>query len=87
MVTGICGAQENLGDELRTLVDDTYQPLDRGYNQLFRCMTEMRTDIESMQHKLEKEATASTSIDANKATSIDVKPHTSQIPTEPKSLA
>ena len=23
MVTGICGTQENLGDELKTLVDDT----------------------------------------------------------------
>ncbi|KAG2266352.1 hypothetical protein Bca52824_073431 [Brassica carinata] len=31
MVTGICGAQEKLGDELRTVVDDTYQPLDKGY--------------------------------------------------------
>ncbi|KAF2615811.1 hypothetical protein F2Q70_00011616 [Brassica cretica] len=62
MVTGICGAQEKLGDELKTLVDDTYQPLDR-------------------------EATTSPSIDANKATSIDVKPLTSQIPAEPKSLA
>ncbi|KAF2612752.1 hypothetical protein F2Q70_00011149 [Brassica cretica] len=29
MVTGICGAQEKLGDEHKTLVDDTYQPLDR----------------------------------------------------------
>ncbi|KAF3541173.1 hypothetical protein F2Q69_00022449 [Brassica cretica] len=38
MVTGICGAQEKLGDELKTLVDDTYQPLDRGYNELFRSM-------------------------------------------------
>ncbi|KAF3612048.1 hypothetical protein DY000_02048822 [Brassica cretica] len=28
MVTGICGAQEKLGDGLKTLVDDTYQPLD-----------------------------------------------------------
>ncbi|KAF2544431.1 hypothetical protein F2Q68_00030320 [Brassica cretica] len=26
MVTGIYGAQEKLGDELKTLVDDTYQP-------------------------------------------------------------
>ncbi|KAF3510629.1 hypothetical protein F2Q69_00007040 [Brassica cretica] len=43
MVTGICGAQENLGEELKTLVDDTYQPLDRGYNELFRSMAEMRT--------------------------------------------
>ncbi|KAF3533325.1 hypothetical protein DY000_02042594 [Brassica cretica] len=43
MVTGICGAQEKLGDELKTLVDDTYQPLDRGYNELFRSMVEMRT--------------------------------------------
>ncbi|KAF3524379.1 hypothetical protein F2Q69_00047044 [Brassica cretica] len=80
MVTGICGTQEKLGEELKTMVDDTYQPLDRGYNQLFRCMAEMRTEIESMQHNLEKEATTSPSIDANKATSIDVKPQTSQIP-------
>ncbi|KAF2595977.1 hypothetical protein F2Q68_00010081 [Brassica cretica] len=65
MVTGICGAQEKLGDELKTLVDDTYQPLDRGYNELFRSMAEMRTEIESMQHILEKEATTSPSIDAN----------------------
>ncbi|KAF3607094.1 hypothetical protein DY000_02048958 [Brassica cretica] len=57
MVTGICGAQENLGDELKTL------------------------------HNLVKEATTSPSIDANKATSIDVKPQTSQIPAEPESLA
>ncbi|KAF3609530.1 hypothetical protein DY000_02048676 [Brassica cretica] len=62
MVTSICGAQEKLGDELKTLVDDTYQTLDR-------------------------EATTSPSIDANKATSIDVKPQTSQIPVEPESLA
>ena len=40
-----------------------------------------------MQHSLEKEATASTSIDANKATSLDVKPQTSQIPAEPEGLA
>ncbi|KAF3576449.1 hypothetical protein DY000_02030628 [Brassica cretica] len=87
MVTGICGAQEKLGDELKTLVDDTYQPLDRGYNEFFRSMAEMRTEIESMQHNLEKEATTSPSIGANKATSIDVKPHISQIPVEPKILA
>ncbi|KAF3582249.1 hypothetical protein DY000_02031580 [Brassica cretica] len=49
MVTGICGAQEKLGDELKTL------------------------------HNLEKEATTSPS--------IDVKPQTSHIPAEPKSLA
>ncbi|KAF3485840.1 hypothetical protein F2Q69_00053822 [Brassica cretica] len=79
--------REKLGDELKTLVDDTYQPLDRGYNELFRSMAEMRTEIESMQHNLEKEATTSPSIDANKATSIDVKPQTSQIPAEPESLA
>ncbi|KAF2554422.1 hypothetical protein F2Q68_00033758 [Brassica cretica] len=57
MVTGICGAQEKLGDELKTL------------------------------HNLEKEATTSPSIDANKATSIDVKPQTSQNPAELESLA
>ncbi|KAF3540437.1 hypothetical protein F2Q69_00023504 [Brassica cretica] len=95
MVTGIFGAQEKLEDELKTLVDDTYQPLHRGYNELFRSMAEMRTEIESMQHILEKEATTSplidankaTSIDANKATSIDVKPQTSQIPAEAEILA
>ncbi|KAF2551779.1 hypothetical protein F2Q68_00035223 [Brassica cretica] len=57
MVTGICGAQEKLGDELKTL------------------------------HRLEKEATTSPSIDANKATSIDVKPQTSQISVELERLA
>ncbi|KAF3612243.1 hypothetical protein DY000_02048824 [Brassica cretica] len=57
MVTGICGAQEKLRDELKTL------------------------------HILEKEATTSPSIDANQATSINVKPQTSQIPAEPESLA
>jgi len=87
MVTGICGAQEKLGDELKTLVDDTYQPLDRCYNELFRSMAQMRTEIESMHHILEKEATTSPSIDANKAISIDVKPQTSQIPAGPESLA
>ncbi|CAN7076785.1 unnamed protein product, partial [Brassica oleracea var. botrytis] len=51
---------------------------------LFRTMAEMRTEIESMQHTLEKEATTSPSIDANKATSIDVKPQTSRIPAEPE---
>ena len=54
MVTDICGAQEKLGDEFKTLVDDTYQPLDKGYSELFRSMTEMRTKIKSMQHNLEK---------------------------------
>ncbi|KAF3522267.1 hypothetical protein F2Q69_00050341 [Brassica cretica] len=38
-------------------------------------------------HNLEKEATTSLLIDANKATSIDVKPQTSQIPARPESLA
>ncbi|KAF3605010.1 hypothetical protein DY000_02049117 [Brassica cretica] len=47
-----------------------------GYNELFRSMAEMRTEIESMQHILEKEATTSPSIDANNATSIDVRPQT-----------
>ncbi|KAF2593513.1 hypothetical protein F2Q70_00043614 [Brassica cretica] len=84
MVTGICGTQEKLGDELKTLVYDTYQPLDRGYNQIFRCMAEMRTEIESLQHNLEKKATTSTSIDATNATSIDVKPQTFQFPAEPE---
>ncbi|KAF3524577.1 hypothetical protein F2Q69_00048452 [Brassica cretica] len=57
MVTGICGTQEKLGDELKTL------------------------------HNLEKEATTSTSIDANKGTSIDVKPQTSQTLAKLESLA
>ncbi|KAF3609529.1 hypothetical protein DY000_02048677 [Brassica cretica] len=80
-------SNEKLGDELKTLVDDTYQPLDRGYNELFGSMAEMRTEIDSMQHIFEKEATTSPSIDANKATSIDVNTQTSQIPAEPESLA
>ncbi|KAF2617117.1 hypothetical protein F2Q68_00040140 [Brassica cretica] len=50
-------------------------------------MAEIRTEIESMQHSLEKEATTSPSINANEATSIDVNPQTSQIPAEPESLA
>ncbi|KAG5384737.1 hypothetical protein IGI04_036207 [Brassica rapa subsp. trilocularis] len=72
MVFGICGAQEKLGEELKTLVEDTHQPLDRGYNELFRCMAEMRTEIESLRQQLEKEATTSASIDAPRAASIDV---------------
>ncbi|KAG5388823.1 hypothetical protein IGI04_030364 [Brassica rapa subsp. trilocularis] len=84
MVFGICGAQEKLGEELKTLVEDTHQPLDRGYNELFRCMAEMRTEIESLRQQLEKEATTSASIDAPHATSIDVSLPTAQIPAEPQ---
>ncbi|KAG5397554.1 hypothetical protein IGI04_019368 [Brassica rapa subsp. trilocularis] len=29
-------SQEKLGEELKTLIDETHQPLDRGYNELFR---------------------------------------------------
>ncbi|KAF2541846.1 hypothetical protein F2Q70_00002027 [Brassica cretica] len=36
MVTGICGAKEKLGEELKSLVEDAHQPLDRGYNEIFR---------------------------------------------------
>ncbi|KAG2288371.1 hypothetical protein Bca52824_047975 [Brassica carinata] len=54
MVTRICGAQEKLGDELKTLVDDTYQPLDRGYNELFISMAQMRTEIERPESLAEK---------------------------------
>ncbi|WZZ14788.1 hypothetical protein YC2023_107877 [Brassica napus] len=43
MVTGICGAQEKLGEELKSLVEDTHQPLDRDYNEFFRSMVEMST--------------------------------------------
>ncbi|KAG5378157.1 hypothetical protein IGI04_025999 [Brassica rapa subsp. trilocularis] len=84
MVFGICGAQEKLGEELKTLVEDTHQPLDRGYNELFRSMAEMRTEIESLRQQLEKEATTSASIDAPHATSIDVSLPTAQIPAEPQ---
>ncbi|KAG5384643.1 hypothetical protein IGI04_036113 [Brassica rapa subsp. trilocularis] len=84
MVFGICGAQEKLGEELKSLVEDTHQPLDRGYNELFRSMAEMRTEIESLRQQLEKEATTSTSIDAPHATSIDVSLPTAQIPAEPQ---
>ncbi|KAG5388773.1 hypothetical protein IGI04_030314 [Brassica rapa subsp. trilocularis] len=84
MVFGICGAQEKLGEELKTLVEDTQHPLDRGYNELFRCMAEMRTEIESLRQQLEKEATTSASIDAPHATLIDVSLPTAQIPAEPQ---
>ena len=50
-------------------------------------MAKLRTEIKSMHHNLNKEATTSISTDANKATSIDVKPQTSQIPAEPEGLA
>ncbi|WZY72266.1 hypothetical protein YC2023_004506 [Brassica napus] len=79
MVFGICGAQEKLGEELKTP-----QPLDRGYNGLFRCMAEMRTEIESLRQQLEKEATTSASIDAPRATSIDVSLPTAKILAEPQ---
>ncbi|KAG2246373.1 hypothetical protein Bca52824_086001 [Brassica carinata] len=82
MVFGICGAQEKLGEELKTLVEDTHQPLDRGYNEFFRSMAEMRTEIESLRQQLEKEATTSASIDAPHATSIDVSLPIAQIPAE-----
>ncbi|KAG5389147.1 hypothetical protein IGI04_030688, partial [Brassica rapa subsp. trilocularis] len=75
MVTGICGAQEKLGEELKSLVEDTHQPLDRGYNELFRSM------------QLEKEATTSASIDAPHAPSMDVNHPTAQIPAEPQCSA
>ncbi|KAG5378233.1 hypothetical protein IGI04_026075 [Brassica rapa subsp. trilocularis] len=71
MVTGICGAQEKLGEELKSLVEDTHQPLDRDYNELFRSM----------------EATTSASIDATHAPSIDVSLPTAQIPAEPQCSA
>ncbi|KAG5410795.1 hypothetical protein IGI04_007114 [Brassica rapa subsp. trilocularis] len=84
MVFGICGAQEKLGEELKTLVDETHQPLDRGYNELFRCMAEMKTEIDSLRQQLEKEATTSASIDAPCATSIDVSLPTAQTLAEPR---
>ncbi|KAG5393282.1 hypothetical protein IGI04_023245 [Brassica rapa subsp. trilocularis] len=84
MVFGICGAQEKLGEEFKSLAEDTHQPFDRGYNELFRCMAKMRTEIESLRQQLEKEATTSTSIDATHVTSIDVSLPTAQIPAEPQ---
>ncbi|KAG5410838.1 hypothetical protein IGI04_007157 [Brassica rapa subsp. trilocularis] len=87
MVTGICGAQEKLGEELKSLVEDTHQPLDRGYNELFRSMVEMRTEIESLRQQIEKEATTSASIDAPHAPSIYVSLPTTQIPAEPQCSA
>ncbi|KAG5384493.1 hypothetical protein IGI04_035963 [Brassica rapa subsp. trilocularis] len=84
MVFGICGAREKLGEELKTLVDETHPPLDRGYNELFRCMAEMRTEIESLRQQLEKEAKTSASIDAPRATSIDVSLPTAKILAEPR---
>ncbi|KAG5384419.1 hypothetical protein IGI04_035889 [Brassica rapa subsp. trilocularis] len=84
MVTGICGSQEKRGEELKSLVEDTHQPLDRCYNELFRSMAEMRTKIESLRQQLGKEATTSASIDAPHAPSIDVSLPTAQIPAEPQ---
>ncbi|KAG5414862.1 hypothetical protein IGI04_002429 [Brassica rapa subsp. trilocularis] len=84
MVFGICGVQEKLGEELKSLVEDTHQPMDRGYNELFRSMAKMRIEIESLRQQLEKEATTSASIDAPHATSIDVSLPTAQIPAEPQ---
>ncbi|KAG5373670.1 hypothetical protein IGI04_043010, partial [Brassica rapa subsp. trilocularis] len=86
MVTAICGAQEKLGEELKSLVEDTHQPLDRGYNELFRSMVEMRTKIESLRQQLEKEATTLASINAPHVPSIDVSLPTAQIPAEPQYL-
>ncbi|KAG5375941.1 hypothetical protein IGI04_040537 [Brassica rapa subsp. trilocularis] len=83
MVFGICGAQEKLGEELKTLVDETHQPLE-AYNELFRCMAEMRTEIDSLRQQLDKEATTSASIDAPCSTSIDVSLPTAQILAEPR---
>ncbi|KAF2534892.1 hypothetical protein F2Q70_00030140 [Brassica cretica] len=87
MVFGICGAQEKLGEELKSLVEDTHQLLDRGYNELFKSMVEMRTEIESLCQQLKKEATTSASIDAPHAPSIDVSLPTAQIPAEPQCSA
>ena len=84
MVTGICGAQEKLGEELKSLVEDTHQPLDRGDNELFRSMVEMRTEIESLRQQLEKEVRTSASIDAPQAPSIGVSLPTAKIPAEPR---
>ncbi|KAG5384282.1 hypothetical protein IGI04_035752 [Brassica rapa subsp. trilocularis] len=84
IVFGICGAQEKLGEELKTLIDETHQPLDRGYNELFGCMAEMRTEIDSLCQQFEKEATTSASIDAPCAKSIDVSLPTAQTLAEPR---
>ncbi|KAF2544021.1 hypothetical protein F2Q68_00032646 [Brassica cretica] len=84
MVFGICGAHKKMGEELKSLVEDTHQPLDRGYNELIRSMAEMRTEIESLRQQLEKEATTSASIDAPHARSIDVSLPTAQILAEPQ---
>ncbi|KAG5375281.1 hypothetical protein IGI04_039877 [Brassica rapa subsp. trilocularis] len=77
---------EKLEEELKSLVEDTHQPLDRSYNELFRNMVEM-TEIESLRQQLEKEATNSASIDAPHAPSIDVSLPTAQIPAEPQCSA
>ncbi|KAF2552539.1 hypothetical protein F2Q68_00033473 [Brassica cretica] len=58
-----------------------------GYNELFRSMVEMRTEIESLRQQLEKEATTSESIDAPHAPSIDVNLPTAQIPAKPQCSA
>ncbi|KAG5384420.1 hypothetical protein IGI04_035890 [Brassica rapa subsp. trilocularis] len=54
MVTGICGAKEKLGEELKSLVEDTHQPLDRGYNEFFRTQIPAEPQC-SAEHKDEWE--------------------------------
>ncbi|KAF3609289.1 hypothetical protein DY000_02048000 [Brassica cretica] len=63
MVFGICGAQERLGEELKSLVEDTHQPLDRGYNELFKNLDTIR----------KKDQQPATSIDVCTFTSLDTK--------------
>ncbi|KAF3532317.1 hypothetical protein DY000_02038266 [Brassica cretica] len=77
---------ENILEMLQN-ISNAIQKMDERWTRNDEATRKMRTEIESMQHNLEKEATTSPSIDANKATSIDVKPQTSQIPAEPESLA
>ncbi|KAL0876682.1 hypothetical protein Bca101_026387 [Brassica carinata] len=74
LASGIFGAQERLGEELQTLVDDTYQPLDRGFNELYGSMAEMRIEIEAL-------------IDANHVALIDIQSPQSSNPAQPESSA
>ncbi|KAG5414502.1 hypothetical protein IGI04_002069 [Brassica rapa subsp. trilocularis] len=85
MVTGICGAQEKLGEELKSLVEDTHQPLDRGDNELFRrsqdlsidrrttCTIDRRQSSDSLDLDTirKKDQQPATSIDVCTITSLD----------------
>lgn len=73
-----------LGWRTPHFVDNTYQPLDRSYDELHRNMAKVRMEIKSVKKLLEKEVTAEISIDSIPAPSIDIRKTTSRNPTQPE---